>query len=145
VTTGAPPTPPASLLFVPARDRADELCAQLLRRLMESDGQSARVLPAGHLAAEVLDAVLEEEAQMVVISALPPAARARARYLALRLCRAQPELAVVIGLWTAPVDPNEASASLGCGAGVHVANTLAAAQLLLRQKLQSPVGAAGGL
>ena len=65
-------------------------------------------------------------ADVVCISATPPAAVMHARYLSKRLRGRLPKVNLVVGLWHAPGDLNKTRERIGCDA--IVVATLAAAQ-----------------
>ena len=48
-----------------------------------------------------------------------------------------PEANLVVGLWNAKGDVNQAKERIGCGAAAHVVGTLADAQEQIRQMIQS--------
>jgi predicted PurR-regulated permease PerM len=101
------PSPDANLphgselhvLCLPARDESDEIVGLMLQHLLEPRGYRVTVLSAASLASEMMDLIERQNADAVVISALPPQAAAHARYLLKRLLSRHPDLTVVLGLW----------------------------------------------
>src|SRR5205085_2284424 len=89
------------ILSLPARDPADEIASMILTQALEHEGYCARYVSVEKLTSEYLDIVDQEHAQIVVISALPPAAVTHARYLVKRLRSRFPDLKIIVGLWTA--------------------------------------------
>ena len=65
-----------------------------------------------HLATEMLDRVARERADVVCVSALPPAAIPHSRYLVKRLFLRFPELPTLVGLWTEKGDPDRAKSRI---------------------------------
>lgn len=80
------------------------------------------------LASEMVGLVEQGKADVVCISAMPPAAATHARYLCKRLQGRFPEAHLIVGLWNATGDLNKAKERIGCGTTTHVVGTLAAAQ-----------------
>jgi hypothetical protein len=75
----------------------------------------------------MIDLVEGRKADVVCVSATPPAAVMHARYLCKRLRGRFPEVNLVVGLWDAQGDLNKARERIGCGA--IVVATLADAQV----------------
>ena len=61
-----------------------------------------------------MDLVAAKKADIVIISALPPAAVSHARYLCKRLHLRFPQTKLVIGLWTIRADLEKAKARISC-------------------------------
>ena len=72
------------------------------------------------LASEMIELVRSKNANLVVISALPPSAVLRARYLCKRLHQNFPEIKIVIGLWTSKADLKKASGRISCDSSTPV-------------------------
>ena len=89
------------------------------------------------LASEMVDLVEQRKADVVCISATPPAAVMHARYLCKRLRRRFPKVKLVVGLWDAQGDLNKAKERIGCGATVVA--TLADAQEQIRLLIPPPL------
>ena len=123
-------------MCLPAADEGDEIAGQMLSRLVQRVGLCAQSASMTALASEMLDLVEKGQADIVCISALPPAAVAHARYLCKRLTARFPELKVIIGLWTAKVDFSKARDRVGCGASIQVVSTLADAVQQITQLVQ---------
>jgi hypothetical protein len=87
------------VLCLPLRDEADETCARMLAQLLTLDGLTVEVASADSLASEVVDRVESLQADVVVISILPPIAQRETRLLWKRLRTRYPELPVVVGCW----------------------------------------------
>lgn len=126
-----------SVHCLPARSEADEIAAMLLAQVLEPMGCLVRAVAVTSLASEMVDDFDPHTADVICISATPPAAVMHARYLCKRLRGRLPKVKLVVGLWNAPGDLKKATERIGCGA--LVVATLADAQeqphLLLQSRL----------
>ena len=129
-----------SVLCLPARTEADEITALMLAQVLETKGCVVQAVSVTSLADEMVDLVDEYTAEVVCVSATPPAAVMHARYLCKRLRERLPEIKLVVGLWDAQGDLTKAKERIGCDA--IVVATLADAQqqirLLTQPRLPSP-------
>ena len=116
-----------NILCLPARDEADEIAALMLARLLDLRGYCATAA-SRVLAGEMVELVEKQNAQIVCVSAMPPAAVAHARYLCKRLGTAHPDLPTMIALWSMKGDLARARERLSCGQLDNVVTTLANAQ-----------------
>ena len=126
-----------NLVLLPAHDPADEIVAQMLAQLLELRGFCA--FPASHnaLASEMLAEVERRDADVVVVSALPPAAVAHARYLCKRLReRFGDDLNTVVGLWTVAGDLKKARERIVCSEHVKLATTFEQALQQIHELVQ---------
>ncbi|MEX0704064.1 MAG: AI-2E family transporter [Planctomycetales bacterium] len=114
------------ILCLPARTEADEIASMLLAQVLQTKGCLVQIVAVTPLAGEMADLVERHQADVVCISATPPAAVMHARYLCKHLRGRFPELTLVVGLWDAQGDWNKAKERIGCGATVVA--TLADAQ-----------------
>jgi hypothetical protein len=124
------------ILCLPARDEADEIAGMMLAQLSAMRGCVVEAVSVRALASEMVDLVEQRKADVVCISAMPPAAATHARYLCKRLQGRFPEAHLIVGLWNATGDLNKAKERIGCGATTHVVGTLAAAQEKIHGLLQ---------
>lgn len=99
----APPAGVARLRVacIPARDDADELAAKMLAQRLVARGCAAEALSLQLLSGEIIEAVQQQQARVIVVSAIPPAATLHARYLVKRLRARMPDAAIIVGLWHA--------------------------------------------
>ena len=75
-----------SILCLPARSQADEIAAMMLAQVLEASGCRAQAISVTALAGEMVDLVDQcTAADVICISATPPAAVMHARYLSKRL------------------------------------------------------------
>ena len=126
------------VLSLPAHGEADELAGMMLAQIVDIRGCVVETVPAAATAAasELVDYVEQRKADVVCISAAPPAAVAHARRLRMRLCRRFPKLNLVVGLWNAPGDPNEAKERIGSDARTNIVATLSDAQEQIRRLVE---------
>jgi methylmalonyl-CoA mutase cobalamin-binding subunit len=124
------------ILCLPARDEADEIAGTMLAQLLAMRGCVVEAISVTALASEMVDLVEQRNADVVCISAMPPAAATHARYLCKRLQGRFPEAHLVVGLWSASGDLNKSKERIGCGPTAHVVATLAAAQEKIHGLLQ---------
>ncbi|MGH9405740.1 MAG: AI-2E family transporter [Terriglobia bacterium] len=87
-----------NFLCIPARDDADEIVAMMVAQLAPRELSRAQFIPIGTVA-DMLAQVAEQQANIVCVSALPPAALGQARSLCKRLRMRFPELKIILGLW----------------------------------------------
>jgi hypothetical protein len=128
---------PVCVVCLPAEDVDDELAGCMLAELLERRGYRAVAASPDHLASEMLDRVARERADIVCVSALPPAAIPHSRYLVKRLLLRFPEMPTLVGLWTEKGDPDRAKARISPGRPVPIATTLAEAVHELDQMARS--------
>ena len=119
-----------SILCLPARTEADEITALMLAQILETSGCVVQAVPVTSLAGELSDLVDRYTADVVCVSATPPAAVMHARYLCKRLRSHLPQVKLVVGLWDARGDLAKAKERIGCDA--IVVATLAAAEEQIR-------------
>ena len=94
-----PGLPSKRIICIPVSDPADETAADMLAQLVAGRDCSIKVLRAGTLASEVVGAVRDFEADVILLSSVPPFAVAHARYLAKRLAIEFPEQKLIAGFW----------------------------------------------
>lgn len=97
--TPVSPMPRRVAVCVPVNDKTDEVAARMLRQLTQSRDIDFHVLAAGTLVGEVMKAVKDMNADVIILSSVPPFAVAHARYLAKRLTAEFPEKKIFAGLW----------------------------------------------
>jgi predicted PurR-regulated permease PerM len=91
----APPPPKSLILACPARDRADKIALDMLRRLVENGHYRLEIIPAESLP----EAVEKKNPAGVCIGAVAPGGLAQARHLTSGLRARFPELKILIGRW----------------------------------------------
>jgi len=117
------------------------LAGMMLAQVVDIRGCVVETVPATAtaVASELVDYVEQRNADVVCISAAPPAAVAHARRLRMRLRRRFPKLNLVVGLWNAPGDLNEAKERIGSDARTHIVTTLSDAQRQIRTLVEPQV------
>lgn len=124
------------ILLLPARNEADEIAATMLAQLIETSGFRVETISATVLAGELADLIAQRQADVVCISAMPPAAATHARYLCKRLQGKFPEERLIVGLWNAQGDLVKARTRIGCAAAVRVVASLVQAHEQIQVVLQ---------
>jgi hypothetical protein len=124
------------VLCLPARDAADEIAGMMLAQLLEQDGYCAEYVSVEKLASEYLQIVETKGVQVVIVSALPPAAVTHARYIVKRLRARFPDLKIIVGLWTTAGNLEKARLRLESSGTNLVVNSLEKAIEQLRQTVQ---------
>jgi hypothetical protein len=81
----------------PVRDEADRLVLTTLNRLLERDGYSVRIAPAGALVAETIATVVAMNPAAIFVSSLDESGRAR--HLVKRLRATCPDATILVGCW----------------------------------------------
>lgn len=114
------------ILCLPARTEADGIAAIMLAQVLETCGGDVQSVSVTSVAGDMVDLVEQCAAEVVCLSATPPAAVMHARYLCKRLRSRLPKLNLVVGLWGAESDLEKARVRIGCNAVVVA--TLADAQ-----------------
>ena len=127
-------SPRLCILCLPARSEADEIAAMMLAQVLETKSCVVQAVSVTSLASEMVDLVEQRKADVVCVSATPPAAVMHARYLCKHLRRRFPKVKLVVGLWDVQGDLNKAKERIGCGATVVA--TLADAQEQIRLLIQ---------
>jgi predicted PurR-regulated permease PerM len=122
------------VLCLPAHGEGDELTGMMLAQIVDIRGCVVETVPGAATAAasELVDYVEQRKADVVCISAAPPAAVAHARRLRMRLRRRFPKMKLVVGLWNAPGDLNEAKERIGFDASTRIVSTLSDAREQIR-------------
>jgi hypothetical protein len=97
-----------AVLLLPAADRADEVAALMLAKVLGALDFDTEVPSAATLKGEMLDIVRRRQPHAICVSAAPPAAVVHARYLGKKLHAVAPGTPVVVGLWDAQGDLTKA-------------------------------------
>jgi hypothetical protein len=111
------------ILCIPARDEADDIVALMLAQLLERQGQAARSIQIASTA-DMLAEVVEANARLVCISALPPFAIDHARALYIKLHAQQPKLNIATCLWHFEGDAEKVAIRLKLATGHRLFTTL---------------------
>lgn len=131
--TGKPEAEASTSLFVPrivclpAARPADRVAAAMVTHLLAGKDWRVDTVPESATVGGKVDFLAGEETHLVVISAVPPSSLIQVRYLYKRVRRLHPKVAIVIGLWNDPGDPESLRKRVAVGADAHVVTTLAEA------------------
>src|SRR5262249_9741605 len=115
------PTGPATVLCVPACDRADEIIAKLLGAALVEKRLSARVMGSNEV--EFLEG--DHSARAIVVSALPPEAVTGARAVCKRTRMQNAAVPLLVGLWKATGDLDHVRERLHSAGATHTVVTFA--------------------
>jgi hypothetical protein len=96
-----------SVLLLPAADRADEVAAQMLAKVLEPLGFETEVPSAATLKSEMVDGSSASSRRDLRLGSAP-AAVVHARYLGKKLTAVAPGVPVLVGLWDAQGDLTKA-------------------------------------
>jgi methanogenic corrinoid protein MtbC1 len=127
-----------NVVCLPAKGESDRIVAAMLAQLLELRGYCALAGSTDQLASEMVEMVEEKKAQIVVVSAMPPAAVAHARYLCKRLHARFADIHMIVGVWHARANPERIKQRIACEDSVHLVTLLAQAQEQIDQLAQSP-------
>jgi len=122
-----------TVLLLPAADRADEVAAQMLAKVLEPLGFDTEVPPAATLKSEMVERAGQRRPDAICVSAAPPAAVVHARYLGKKLKAVAPDTPVLVGLWDAQGDLTKANERLAA-VGLRTIGTDAAT--IVRELIQ---------
>jgi predicted PurR-regulated permease PerM len=86
------------VVCVPTRDEADEIAGTMLAQLLERDGREAQCISLG-TTQEMLEQIVNENPDIVFLSALPPFALTYARTLYKKVRARLPDVSIFIGVW----------------------------------------------
>ena len=125
-----------NVLLLPAKTESDEIVCLMLHQVLEMRGYCASTTGSDALASEMADLVESRKADVVCVSAMPPAAVSHARYLCKRVHLRSPEMNMVVGLWTARGDVRKAKMRIACAETVPVITSLEQAEHEIDQMAQ---------
>lgn len=117
----------ARILCVPLRDDADETTSRMLAQLLIAEGFPVLTAGAESLTAEVVDRVAATDADIVVISILPPILPRDSRLLWKRLRSHYPNLPIIVGFWSGTNQVDDLPVSGQDDHASRIATTLAEA------------------
>jgi predicted PurR-regulated permease PerM/methanogenic corrinoid protein MtbC1 len=110
-----------NIVCLPARSESDEVAGLMLGQLLELRGYRMTLVSVTQLASEMIESVQNAKADVVCISALPPAAVTHSRYLCKRIAGKLPEMEMLVGLWTSSGDLKRARERLAAVRSLAVA------------------------
>jgi predicted PurR-regulated permease PerM/CheY-like chemotaxis protein len=124
------------VLCLPSGDRADEVAAQLFAGLLDPEGVQGHAASVTALKGEMLDLVTEMKPDAIFVSAVPPSAVLRARYLCKRLRARAPGIPIVVALWDAQGDLQKATDRLTSAGADRIVTSSATGLEEIRRLLQ---------
>jgi predicted PurR-regulated permease PerM/methylmalonyl-CoA mutase cobalamin-binding subunit len=124
------------ILCLPARDEADEISGMIMAQVLTQDGYASEYVSVDKLASEYLDLVEKKRVEVVIVSALPPAAATHARYIVKRLRNKFPDLTIIVGLWTLTGELKRSKQRLAAAGADVVVSSLQAATEQVHQVVQ---------
>jgi predicted PurR-regulated permease PerM len=130
--------PPVEILCLPARTEADEITAMMLAQVLETSGCHVQVVSIPSLASEMEGLIEQRAADVVCVSATPPAAVMHARYLCKRLRDRLEDKKLLVGLWGTSGNLDRARERIGPGAIVVATLGEAQAQVNLLNQSRLP-------
>jgi predicted PurR-regulated permease PerM len=93
--------PPARVLCIPLRDKADQTCTRMLGQVLAAEGFHVDVGSVESLTNELVEEVEKLDSEVVIVSILPPCSPRNSRLLCRRLQSRFPNLPVIVGYWNA--------------------------------------------
>lgn len=130
-----PESTPCSVVFVPAGDAADESVALMVASILRAEAFRCEMLSSKSLAGEIVTNMSDHACAQICISAAPPLAQRRARYLVKRLSAAIPNVPIIVGIWGASKDRVERLREVTSAA---VVTSVRAAVAEIKQSLAFP-------
>jgi predicted PurR-regulated permease PerM len=92
------------VVFVPAGGITDETIVRMMSGILETEGILCEILSSQSLAGEIVTDMSDRACAQICISASPPLAQRKARYLLKRLNSALPNVPTVTAIWGASQD-----------------------------------------
>ncbi len=124
-----------SVVFVPGGDVADETIARMVATILEAEGVDCETLSSQSLAGEIVTKMSDRSCGQICISASPPVAQKKARYLLKRLTAAVPNVPIVTAMWSAPDDRVQRLREL---TSTSIVTSVKSALTAIRQNLAFP-------
>src|SRR4030095_11859742 len=125
------------IVCLPAARPADRVAASMVTQILAWKGLCLETVPEGATAGEKVQFVAESEADLIVISAVPPSSLIEVRYLYKRIRRLHPKVSIVIGLWNDSSDPEILRKRVAPDSNAHVVTTLTEAVDQMRRICQT--------
>ncbi len=119
-----------SLVCIPATDEADELVGLMLAHLLRQAGYQTEAITLG-MREEMLQILQQRQADVLVVSALPPFTLTHARSLCRKARRRFPNLKIVLGLWGLTIEIEKIQERLGPGCFDDVITRIGQAESVL--------------
>ena len=132
-----------NIVCLPANDESDEISGLMLAQLLQLRGYCVVVVSSTQLASEMVEIVKSSKADVVCISALPPAAVTHARYLCKRLQGRLPDVEMMVGIWMPDMDVQRAKERIAIGRPLQMASNFSEAIAQIHQLAQPRIMNAG--
>ena len=130
-----PPVTGCSVLCLPVRAYRDELAGVMLMQLLQQRGCTVENAGSKMVSGELIEAVEKAAVDAVCISVIAPSTIIQARHLCSKLRARFPQLKIVIGLWGATENVDDAIQRLRASGADDVVTTMADA---IAQLTKSP-------
>jgi predicted PurR-regulated permease PerM len=124
------------VVCLPAGDFADEIIGLMLTNLLSERGYQASTVSSSPLASERVDLIATLNADLVVVSAMPPGASLHVRYLYKRIRAKFPSVRLLIGLWNAAADQAKLERRMASDSEVRVVARLHDAVIAIHDMAQ---------
>jgi predicted PurR-regulated permease PerM len=133
--SGGTKTDTGPVVFVPASGAIDETIVRMMSGMLEAEGFRCEILSSQSLAGEIVTDMSDRACAQICISASPPLAQRKARYLLKRLTGAMPNVPIVTALWGGSQDRVERLRAVTSSA---VVSSVLSALAEIRQNLAFP-------
>ena len=136
------PLPEAGCRFVclPVRAYRDELAGTMLAQLLGKRGCTGDVAGSKMVSGELIESVEKAAVDVVCISVVAPSSFIQARHLATRLRTRFPQLRIVVGLWGAVENLDDAVRRLRASGADEIVASLSEAVALLDKRAAAATG-----
>ena len=114
------------VLIIPAKDKTDELAANMIQQLLDENKWEVDVSPAAHLTSEVIVRVQEFNPAILVICTLPPGGLTHTRYVCKRIAKQFPDGRIVVSRCENTPITAETTSQLAEAGASHVAQNMTA-------------------
>lgn len=133
----SPNLPAVGCLYMPARDEADVLCGQMLKRVLAERGVELEVADSAYLANEKAELIAERRPAVVLVSALGPAREPYLRHALRRIASKVDSVVLVAAVWNAKDRPDDLQFRIGDSVGAVVVTSVADALNAVRYAIPS--------
>ena len=120
-----PPPVACRVYCIPSRGERDELVGAMFAQLLQRRGVDAQNAAGKLVAGELIGLVEKADVDVVCISVVPPSTVIHARYLCLKLRARFPRMKILVGLWGAVENLEDATKRLRDSGADEIATTLA--------------------
>jgi hypothetical protein len=122
------------ILCLPAKDEADRLVAKMFSQVASPLGFDTDIASGDRLLGESMESLAKTPCDLVMISALPPAAGKLSRYYCKRIHAHFPTLTILVGLWGGDRLTTTKTKLLQAGASHSVSSMAASVDFLQRKR-----------